>query len=182
MVKFFKQLKRIIVHKWWVFYYGCKCGIPFRAFLHDFSKLSYCELHESVKYYDDKISAIVKAKEKNGYSKAWLHHRGRNRHHYEYWYDNFDRGGHAHIMPFKESVEMFCDYMAAGRVYQGKDFSFKAEYDWWIKTKPTIHAMHIVQKLFISQMLLEAAQENKLPTKERLKDFYDYVRATYEKN
>ena len=63
---------------------------------------------------------------KNGYSKAWLHHRGRNKHHYEYWYDNFDRGGHAHIMPFKESVEMFCDYMAAGRVYQGKDFSFKA--------------------------------------------------------
>lgn len=180
MAKFFKQLKRIIVHKWWVFYYGCKCGIPFRAFLHDFSKFSYCELYESVKYYDDKISAIVKAKEKNGYSKAWLHHRGRNSHHYEYWYDNFDKCGHAIIMPYKDTVEMFCDYLAAGRTYQGKGFTFADEYDWWIASKSKMNAMHIVQKLFITRMLYEAACNNSIPTKERLKEYYDYVLRSYK--
>ena len=63
----------------------------------------------------------------NGYSKAWQHHKGRNPHHYEYWMDNFDKGGEATEMPWKYKVEMICDYLGAARAYMGKNFSYRGE-------------------------------------------------------
>ena len=74
-------------------------------------------------------------KEINGYSMAWFHHRGRNYHHYEMWQDDFDHGGKPLLMPYKYFAEMVCDYLAAGRAYQGKNFSFKSELEWWEKKR-----------------------------------------------
>lgn len=180
MKKLFGYLKTVFIHKWWVFYYACALDIPWRGFLHDFSKLSPCELFENVKYYDGKQSPVINCKLQNGYSKAWLHHRGHNRHHYEYWYDNFDKGGHANIMPYAETIEMLCDYFAAGRTYQKKDFSYLNEYQWWINKKSDIWAMHLVQKLFITQSLGYAAGHNAPPPKKLLKEYYTNLRKAYE--
>ena len=83
---FFLHLKKILVHKYWVFYFCCKAGIPWQGITHDLSKFSPVEFWESVKYYQGNRSPIDACKEENGYSMAWQHHKGRNPHHYEYWH------------------------------------------------------------------------------------------------
>lgn len=157
----FKHLKTILKHKYWVGKYCFKCGIPMRGILHDMSKLSPVEFWESAKYYQGTSSPIDACKKANGYSKAWMHHKGRNPHHYEYWQDNFDKGGIPLIMPFKDSLEMLCDYLGAGRAYMGKNFSYEAEYDWWLKKKENPLAMHTINKCFITNVLEELATTGK---------------------
>ena len=126
--KFFKHFWMICKHKYWVFYFACKCGIPIRGFFHDFSKFHPTEFFESVKYYTGTKSPIVSCKEDKGYSLAWQHHKGHNPHHYEYWIDNLDNGGTPLIIPFKYCVEMVCDWLAAGKSYQGKNFNYDNEF------------------------------------------------------
>lgn len=129
---FFGHLKTVIVHKYWVFYYGCKLGIPIRAFFHDFSKFNTIEFFESVKYYQGgKSSPINAAKADKGYSLAWQHHKGRNPHHYEHWTDKYDSGTVSIKMPFKYLVEMIADYLGAARAYHGKNFTLQDELNWW---------------------------------------------------
>ena len=162
MIKFsniFKHFGKICKHKWWVFYYCCRAGIPWRGFKHDMSKFSPTEFWESVKYYQGTRSPIDACKEANGVSKAWMHHKGRNPHHYEYWMDNFDKGGESLQMPFKDAVELVCDYLGAGRAYMGKNFSFKAEYEWWKNKRSKPLAMHPQTKKFIDIVLSKFAEE-----------------------
>lgn len=143
MLKFFKHLKTVCVHKYFVFKYMYKAGYPFRGFMHDWSKFSPVEFFESVKYFDGTVSPIVKCKQANGYSLAWQHHKGRNPHHYEYWVDNVDKGGVAIKMPYEYVIELICDYLAAGRTYRGKNFTYEDELSWWNlkleKETPKIH-------------------------------------------
>ena len=151
--KFFGHLKTVCVHKWWVFYYCCKFGMPITGLLHDLSKFSPTEFFESVKYYSGTRSPIDACKEDIGWSRAWMHHKGRNKHHYEYWQDNFDNGGVPLQIPFKYNLEMLCDYLGAGRAYSGKKFTYRGEYGWWLTKCKKPLAMHPVNKLFIDWML-----------------------------
>lgn len=129
---FFGHLKTIIVHKFWVFYYGCKLGIPVRAFFHDFSKFNPIEFFESVKYYQGGVSSPINAaKADKGYSLAWQHHKGHNPHHYEHWTDKYDTGTVPIKMPYKYLVEMIADYLGAARAYHGKNFTLQDELNWW---------------------------------------------------
>ena len=84
---FFKHIKLVSKHKWLVFKFSIRLGVPIRGLLHDLSKFSPEEFIESVKFYDGKVSPITRCKQKKGYSRAWLHHKGRNKHHTEYWVD-----------------------------------------------------------------------------------------------
>lgn len=140
--------RNIITHKYWVFYYACKLGIPFRGFMHDWSKFSPIEFFESVKYYQGTSSPIPACKKAKGYSLAWQHHKGRNPHHYEYWIDNIDNGGTPIKIPYKYVLEMIADYLAAGKTYQGKSFTFKGEYEWW-KSQRQLRNMHENTKMFL---------------------------------
>ncbi len=149
----FKHFKLITIHRWYVFLNCCKAGMPIRGLCHDLSKYSPTEFWESVKYFQGNRSPIDACKEVNGYSMAWMHHKGRNPHHYEHWQDNFDKGGQAVQMPFKYALELVCDYLAAGRAYMKKDFSYIAEYDWWCGKKKNPIAMHSQTKEFIELML-----------------------------
>ena len=149
----FKHFKLITIHRWYVFLNCCKAGMPIRGLCHDLSKYSPTEFWESVKYFQGNRSPIDACKEANGYSMAWMHHKGRNPHHYEHWQDNFDKGGQAVQMPFKYALELVCDYLAAGRAYMKKDFSYIAEYDWWCGKKKNPIAMHPQTKEFIELML-----------------------------
>lgn len=174
MNKFFGHLKTVCKHKTWVFYYACKFGIPFRGFIHDMSKFSPTEFFESVKYYTGTHSPIDECKKTNGYSKAWMHHKGRNKHHYEYWQDNFDHGGKPICMPYKETVEMLCDYLAAGRAYNGKSFTYQQEYKWWLNKISKPIAMHPVQLRTLNNLFMRMAKTNKLCSKETIQSVYDY--------
>ena len=152
--QFCGHLKTVLVHKWWVLYYANGLGITWQGLIHDLSKFSPTEFSESVRYWTGKRSPIVVAKEKTGISYAWLHHKGRNRHHYEYWIDKLDQGGVPHKIPFKYVLEMICDGCAACRTYSGdgKDI-FIREYEWWKERIDRVNIHEQTKKLIISILL-----------------------------
>lgn len=126
----FKLLKRILIHKFWVAYYCFQIGLYWQGLVHDLSKFSWTELKGAIKYWDDNRSSLNNEKSINGYSETFLHHRGRNPHHYEYWIHSLDSGGIPAAMPRKYALELVCDYLAACRTYGNNP---RNEYDWWSK-------------------------------------------------
>ena len=64
-------------------------------------------------------------------------------------------------MPFIYAVEMLCDYLGAARAYWGKDFTYSAEYSWWLK-KSKFAKMHTNTKKFITTVLKSMADYEKL--------------------
>ena len=153
MVKVFKHLRTILVHKYWVARYCFKFGLYWQGIFHDMSKFHPVEFFESVKYYTGKRSPIDLCKEVNGYSNSWFHHRGRNKHHYEFWCDNFDKGTTCVRMPWRYATEMVCDYIGAGRAYNGKDFTLEQELRWWTDYKMPICKMHPDIKEYVTELL-----------------------------
>ena len=170
----FLHFKKICIHKYWVGYYCFKTGIPVRGLLHDLSKFSPTEFWEGVKYYQGDSSPIDACKADKGYSKAWLHHRGRNLHHWVSWIDNFqETGGEPLCMPYEYTIEMFCDFLGAGRAYGGKNFSLAQEYEWWKKNSPTM-ILHPVVRKTLDLLFFHCLHHNKVPNKY-------YCKVAYEK-
>lgn len=152
------HFKTVCKHKYYVFLFCRECGITWRGIKHDLSKFTPTEFLESVKYYTGTRSPIDKCKEINGVSYAWMHHKGRNDHHREYWVDNVDNGGVAIDMPFECAVEMICDHLGAGKAYHGKNFSFIDEFKWYNNLlEKNIKLPHPHIKLFEYEVLLRLA-------------------------
>ena len=147
----FKHFITICKHKSAVWYFGKRLRIRWRAFFHDFSKFSPFEFFESVKYYNGVRSPIDVCKQINGYSKAWMHHKGRNTRHYEYWIDNLDNGGIPIDMPYKYKIELLCDYLAAGYTYSRGKCTFRDEYRWWLNKSSKPLLMHENTKKFLTE-------------------------------
>ena len=174
----FKHTALVLRHKSAVMRNCAKCGLLWRGIKHDLSKFTPTEFFESVKYYQGTSSPIDACKKVNGWSKAWLHHKGRNDHHYEYWQDNFDKGGEALLMPKECAIELVCDYLGAGRAYMGKNFTYEKEYKWWADKKSNPLAMHPKIKEFIEcVMQLCWADQNvgHEPNLKMLNDMYDII-------
>lgn len=131
---FFGHLNTINKHRFLVFKYSVKAGIPFRGLVHDLSKYSLSEFFEGVKYYNGNFSPISTCKKINGYSKAWLHHKGRNKHHFEYWYD-FNSPINSPIMPYKYVVELICDNIAASKTYLKEKWKNDSVFNYFSKRK-----------------------------------------------
>ena len=160
--KLFNHLRTVLIHKWYVFIYMCKCGYIWRGIIHDISKFSWTEFSESIKYYNGKISPIDICKKENGYSLAWLHHKGHNKHHYEYWIDYLDDGGKAIEMPRKYAIELICDWIAAGRTYSHnirKKFTYEDELE-YVKWKLSIAKMHENTKKYVLNCFTHFAELN----------------------
>lgn len=132
---FIAHWRTVRLHRKWVRYYCRLAGIRWRGWKHDLSKYSPTEFLESVRYYQGTSSPINAAKAAKGYSNAWLHHRGRNRHHWAYWADNFSKGLIVHPMPVDDFTEMVCDFLGAGRAYSRDGFSYSNEYAWWLRER-----------------------------------------------
>ena len=77
-----KHTKLVLRHKWVVFKLCCRVGIPWRGFMHDWSKFSPTEFCESIRYYVGTHSPIEECRRNKGYSYAWVHHVSKNKHHY----------------------------------------------------------------------------------------------------
>lgn len=101
-----------------------KAGIGLQGLFHDLSKYSPAEFLAGAKYYKGNKSPNEGEREIYGYSPAWLHHKGRNKHHFEYWndYDPIAKKVLPVEMPKRYLVEMFCDRVAASMIYQGKNY------------------------------------------------------------
>lgn len=119
--KCFLHIKLVTVHRHRVFINCARCGIPFRGLVHDLSKFSPTEFIESVRFYQGDRSPIGACRRTLGVSHAWLHHKGRNKHHPEYWYDPECKT--LPVMPYKYAVECVCDKLAATKTYAGKSYT-----------------------------------------------------------
>lgn len=172
---YWNHFKTICKHKRWVAHYCFMSGLRLQGIFHDMSKFSPTEFIESARYYQGNRSPIDACKEEKGYSLAWFHHRGRNKHHWEYWVDDFSKGMVPKKMPFKYVLEMICDYLGAGRVYMGKNFSMEKEYEWWLGRRKEV-VMHrdtlkLVDEVF--QYMLVMSIEEVLGNKTYIKWFED---------
>lgn len=121
---------RVIVHCF-------KAGIPMRGLLHDLSKYSPTEFIPGVRFYKGTRSPNEAERELYGYSAAWLHHKGRNRHHFEYWNDYNPKTKRVEPikMPLRFVKEMFCDRVAASKIYQGKAYTESHPLEYFIRGK-----------------------------------------------
>ena len=135
----FRHLHTIRTHRKWVRYYCRMLGMNWQGWTHDLSKSSPAEFWESVRWYQGTSSPIDACRKVNGYSRAWMHHRGRNLHHHVAWWENMDKGVKPLRMPEKYVFEMICDWMGAGKAYMGKDFTYAKEYEWYINRQMFLH-------------------------------------------
>ncbi len=102
-----------------------RAGIGWQGLFHDLSKYSPTEFFRGAKYYLGTRSPNEAEREAKGYSAAWMHHKGRNRHHFEYWVDidPVEKCYQPVKMPLRFVIEMFCDRVAASKIYGGKDYT-----------------------------------------------------------
>ena len=120
----FKHIALVMRHKHAVMRNCAKCGLLWRGIKHDLSKFTPTEFFESVKYYQGNRSPIGVCRREKGVSLAWLHHKGRNKHHFEYWndYNPVEKKLCPVKMPLNYVAEMFCDRVAASKIYQGEKY------------------------------------------------------------
>lgn len=119
-------------------------GLYWQGLTHDLSKYSPEEFWTGVRYYQGNRSPNAAERETVGYSRAWLHHKGRNKHNYEYWIDisnHKEEGLVGNKMPLRYVAEMVCDRIAACEVYKGKAYTSAAPLEYYEYTKNyiTIH-------------------------------------------
>jgi hypothetical protein len=147
---FFSHLALVIRHKNRVLINCAKCGLVWRGLVHDLSKFTPTEFFESVKYYQGNRSPIGVCRRETGMSKAWLHHKGRNKHHIEYWLDPECKI--QPMMPYPYAVECVCDKLAATRVYAGKNYSRDLPLKHWLlygnKVNGNPKTMQFVESVF----------------------------------
>lgn len=112
-------------------------GILWQGLRHDLSKYTPTEFIPGARYYQGTRSPNAKEREMEGYSAAWLHHQGRNKHHFEYWqdYNPKTRCMEPVKMPLRYVKEMFCDRVAASKIYYGADYRESMPLEYYEKGK-----------------------------------------------
>lgn len=120
-----------------------RVGLIRQGLAHDLSKYSPTEFWQGAKYYQGSRSPNARAREVEGWSTAWMHHKGRNKHHYEYWTDI--RPGKTEYeavpMPIRYMVESVMDRIAACKIYRGKDYRDGDALDYLLRVPERLH-MH----------------------------------------
>lgn len=133
---FFRHLHTVCRHRRQVRRNCFKAGLIWRGLTHDLSKFSPQEFFAGAKYYQGNRSPQAKERELFGYSAAWLHHKGRNKHHFEYWTDAGADGAVVCVeMPPKYLAEMICDRIAASKVYKGKEYTDSCPLQYFLSRK-----------------------------------------------
>ena len=162
-MKAWQHFKTITRHRWLV-RKGCfRVGLYWQGLTHDLSKYSPTEFLVGAKYYQGTRSPNAAEREEKGYSEAWMHHKGRNRHHHEYWTDM--RPGRpcyeAVPMPRKYLVEMVMDRRAACIVYQGENYHPGSELEYLEKSRERnlMHPQTLRELTYILTMLKEKGEQ-----------------------
>ena len=132
-----KHFRTITEHRHKVIANCARAGILWQGLRHDLSKYTPTEFIPGAKYFQGTRSPNEQERELYGYSKAWMHHKGRNRHHYEYWNDYNPKTKQIENvkMPVRFVVEMFCDRVAASKIYNGKNYKDEDPYTYFLRVK-----------------------------------------------
>lgn len=168
-MKAWRHFKTITYHKFLVMQ-GCfRVGLYKQGILHDLSKYMPAEFLVGVKYYQGTRSPNNAEREAKGYSSAWLHHKGRNKHHYEYWIDysmEEIKGGMAPArMPVKYVIEMLMDRIAASKVYRKDDYTDRSPLEYYQKgIDKTPNLLHPVTRRQLEKLLYMLAERGEADT------------------
>ncbi|MCR4903326.1 MAG: DUF5662 family protein [Butyrivibrio sp.] len=138
------NFKTVTHHRHLVRKYCFKMGLYRQGLMHDLSKYSPSEFWISARFYQGNRSPHAALREQYGFSPGWLHHKGRNKHHYEYWLD-FQRNCPGNIypckMPDRYIAEMVADRIAACRVYKGDAYTTSSPLEYY-NLAPEANLMH----------------------------------------
>lgn len=177
--QYFRHFKTVCSHRHKVLVHCIKAGIIWRGLLHDLSKFSPEEFIPSACHYQGNRSPNEGEREDYGCSMAWMHHKGRNKHHFEYWRDldpDTSKRPREYIpvkMPLVYVIEMFCDRIAASKVYKGKDFDPTAPAKYF-SSGSAAKKMHPDTARLLGQLLDMYAQEGEDKT-------FSYIKNTLKK-
>ena len=167
------HFKTITKHKLMVMHYCFRIGLYKQGLLHDLSKYTPSEFLVGCKYYQGDVSPNNAEREDRGYSSAWLHHKGRNKHHYEYWID-YGLEGEPMLtgmkMPKKYVVEMLMDRIAASKIYMKDKYTDTSPLEYYL------HGiagdwMHKDTRALLEELLYMLAADGEEKT-------FDYIRNT----
>lgn len=147
-----------------------KAGILWQGLRHDLSKYTPTEFLTGAKYYLGTRSPNEAEREAYGYSRAWLHHKGRNRHHFEYWFDYNpkERRNMPVKMPLKYVIEMFCDRVAASKIYQGENYTEDHPIEYFERGR-TLRVIHHETSDLLERLLRMLSEKGE-------KDTFAYIR------
>ncbi len=160
-----KHFATITKHRHEVIKNCFRAGIGFSGLFHDLSKYSLTEFIPSARLYQGTRSPNERARELYGYSSAWMHHKGRNKHHFEYWSDvNPKTKRYEPVpMPDKYIKEMVCDRIAASKIYKRAEYTDASALEYLLKSTDE-GAMHpdTYKKLYFLLNYLKENGEDKL--------------------
>lgn len=175
-MKAWQHLKTIVHHKNLV-RKGCfKVGLYRQGIMHDWSKYSPVEFLVGCRYYQGTASPNNAERVDKGYSSAWLHHKGRNKHHLEYWIDYSAETGLMTGMPIpkKYIVEMFIDRISASKNYQKEKYTDRSPLQYYERGKDH-YMMHEESRALLEQLLHMLAEEGE-------EKVFAYIRTDILKN
>ena len=160
-----RHFATITKHRHKVIAHCAKAGILWQGLRHDLSKYSLREFVPGARYYPGTRSPNVGERLDKGYSEAWLHHKGRNRHHFEYWtdYNPKTRLIEPVKMPLKYVAEMFCDRVAASKIYRGDEYRDTDPLAYFMNSKG-IRVIHGETSDFLEMLLRMLAEKGEEET------------------
>ncbi len=151
----------VMKHKMIVMRYCFRVGLYRQGIMHDLSKFSLTEFQVGCRYYQGNRSPNNAEREDKGVSTAWLHHKGRNKHHFEYWldYSKEKKGAIAGMrMPNRYVVEMFIDRIAACKTYEKEKYTSESPYIYYEKGK-AYHLMHEEVTMLLEELLVMLSEK-----------------------
>lgn len=163
-LKALKHLKTINHHKWLVLTHCFRLGLYRQGLLHDLSKYNPVEFISGCRFYSPGISPHNIARRKYGYSEAWLHHKGRNKHHFEYWIDFSSTGELAGVkIPLRYVVEMFVDRVCASKNYGGENYTDSSPLEYYNRNKKN-YMLHPDTAALLEELLVMLSERGEAKT------------------
>lgn len=171
---------------------GCfAVGLYRQGLLHDLSKYSPTEFLVGCKYYQGTRSPNNAEREEKGYSSAWLHHKGRNKHHMEYWIDYYaskeecqkmGNGGMGGMkMPIRYAVEMYVDRVAASKNYQKDKYTNESALNYYMHGRD-VQMLHADTRALLELLLVMLAERGEEETNRFIRHELLKGKVTYEKS
>jgi hypothetical protein len=156
-----KHKKTVRIHRKAVRKACFKMGIPLQGLLHDLSKYSKEELFIANWYVGTKSPHDI-ARAELGYSPSWIYHKSKNKHHWEYWTDfnsaklvegEYIIKATAVKMPYKYVIEMFCDFIGAGKAYLKDKWNTESPLAYWKANCEGDRLMHSASENLLKYLL-----------------------------
>lgn len=163
MLHFLGHFLTITKHRHEVIRLCFRAGIGFQGLFHDLSKYSLTEFLPGAKFYTGKESPNNGERRSYGFSLAWMHHKGRNKHHFEYWYD-YEMATKKIVpvdMPDRYIKEMFCDRIAASKTYNRENYTQDSPLRYLLNSTAQEKMTDTTYRklLFLLKMLAEKGEE-----------------------